>query len=75
MRLGGNTVPKKEEEKVRLIKTTIRLPKTLWDDVRIMAIHQDSTIEKVLGAALSAGLAEVARIERQTEKKKTKRHS
>ncbi len=42
-------MPKSNPE---IIKTTIRVPKALWDKVRIRAIHEGSSAEAIVISAL-----------------------
>lgn len=42
----------KVSEKDLIIKTTIRVSKTLWDRVRIRAIKENSSAEAIVASAL-----------------------
>lgn len=42
--------------KPAVIKTTIRVPKQLWDKVRIRAIEQDTSAEAIVVKALGEHL-------------------
>lgn len=48
--------PKPKQEEVKVVKTTIRVPRALWDAVRRRAIDERSSAQEIIDRALRAYL-------------------
>jgi hypothetical protein len=51
----------KTEHGTETVKTTIRLPKELWREARLMAIQEDLDLQDLVAAALVAYMKTVAK--------------
>jgi hypothetical protein len=45
-----------KDPKPELVKTTIKLPKTLWREARIRALDEDKDFQEIVASALAAYL-------------------